>query len=96
MNDQASKVIKSFLTPKQCHLQLVEPNNHGVNAAERTIQTFKALFISVLATINSKFPLQLWDQLPPQVKMTLNMLCSLRIDPIMLAYEAEHGPCNRN
>jgi hypothetical protein len=33
MDNQASKVIKSFLTPKQCHLQLVEPNNHHVNAA---------------------------------------------------------------
>jgi hypothetical protein len=68
MDNQASKVTKIFLTPKQCHLQLVEPNNHHVNAAKRTIQTFKANFISALATTNSKFPLQLWDQLTPQVK----------------------------
>ncbi len=33
MDNQASKVIKQFLTPKQCELMLVEPNNHRVNAA---------------------------------------------------------------
>ena len=38
MDNQASKVIKQFLTPKQCELMLVEPNNHQVNAAERAIQ----------------------------------------------------------
>ena len=40
MDNQASKVIKKFLTPRQCELMLVEPNNHRVNAAERAIQTF--------------------------------------------------------
>jgi hypothetical protein len=74
MDNQASKVIKKFLTPKQCDLMLVEPNNHRVNAAERTIQTFKDHFVSTLATTDSKFPLQLWDQLAPQVETTLNML----------------------
>jgi hypothetical protein len=32
MDNQASKVIKKFLTPKQCDWMLVEPNNHRVNA----------------------------------------------------------------
>ncbi len=74
MDNQASKVIKKYLTTQQCNNLLVEPNNHRVNAAERTIQTFKAHFISALATINSNFPLQLWDQLTPQVEATLDML----------------------
>ena len=91
MDNQASKVTKIFLTPKQCHLQLVEPNNHHVNAAKRTIQTFKANFISALATTNSKFPLQLWDQLTPQVQNMLNMLRPLCIDPTKSAYNTVHG-----
>ena len=41
MVNQAMKAIKAYLTPQQCELQLVEPNNHRVNAAERAIQTFK-------------------------------------------------------
>ena len=32
MDNQASKVIKQFLTPKQCELMLVEPNNHRRSA----------------------------------------------------------------
>jgi hypothetical protein len=61
MDNQACRVIKNYLISKQCNLMLVEPNNHQVNAAERAIQTFKAYFISALATTDSKFPLQLWD-----------------------------------
>ncbi len=74
MDNQASKVIKSFLTPKQCHLQMFEPNNHCVTATKRSIQMFKAHFISALATTDIEFSLQLWDQLTPQVKNKLNML----------------------
>ncbi len=46
MDNQASKVIKKILTPKQCDLILVEPNNHHINAAECAIQTFKDHFVS--------------------------------------------------
>jgi hypothetical protein len=56
MDNQASQV--KCLTLKQWDNLLVEPNNHWVNAAEWAIQTFKAHFISALATTDSKFPLQ--------------------------------------
>jgi hypothetical protein len=55
----ASKVIKNYLALQNCNLMLFEPNNHRVNAAKQAIQTFKAHFISALATTDSKFPLQL-------------------------------------
>jgi hypothetical protein len=54
-----------------------------VNAAEWAIKTFKAHFITALATTDSNFPLQLWDQLTPQVEATLNMLHPSSIDPSM-------------
>ncbi len=75
---------------------LVKPHNHGVNAAERAIQTFKAHFISTLATTDSEFPLQLWDCLTPQVECTLNMLHPSCIDPSKSPYKALHGPYNWN
>ncbi len=75
---------------------LIELNNHRVNKAECAIQTFKAHFISALATTDSNFPLQLWDQLTPQVETTLNMLCLSWINPSMSAYEAVHGPYDWN
>ena len=74
MDNQASRVIKKYLTKQQCNNLLVEPNNHRVNVSEHAIQTFKAHFISALATTDRDFPLQLWDCLTPQVEATLNML----------------------
>jgi hypothetical protein len=67
MDIQATKIIKKFLTKKECDLQVVEPYNHCVNAAEQAIQTFKDAFIVALATTGCDFPLQLWDKLAPQV-----------------------------
>jgi hypothetical protein len=96
MDNQANTVIKKYLTLKKCENMLVEPHNHRVNAAERAIQTFKAHFISTLATTDSDFPLQLWDRLTPQVVSTLNMLRPSRIDPTISAYEAVHGPYDWN
>ncbi len=69
MDDQATKHTKAFLTEQQCQLQLVEPHNHRLNAAERAIQTFKDAFIAALATTDSNFPLQLWDKLHPKCKI---------------------------
>ena len=65
MDNQATKYIKQFLTKKECTLQLVEPHNHRINAAEQAIQTFKEAFIAALVTTNVDFPLQLWDKLAP-------------------------------
>ena len=75
---------------------IVEPNNHRVNAAERAIQTFKAHFISALATTDSNFPLQLRDRLTPHVTATLNMLRLSRLDPSKSAYKAVYGPYDWN
>ena len=63
MDNQCTIQIKKFLTENDCKLMLVEPHNHRVNAAERAIQTFKDHFISALATTDSEFPLQLWDNI---------------------------------
>ncbi len=37
IDNQATEVIKKFLDEQQCDLLLVEPHNHHVNAAKRTI-----------------------------------------------------------
>jgi hypothetical protein len=91
MDNQATKHIQKYLTKNECKLQLVEPHNHRVNAAEPTIQTFKDAFIPELATTDSNFPLQLWDKLTPQVQDTLNLLRTSCIDPPKLAYEILNG-----
>jgi hypothetical protein len=94
MDNQATKHIKKFLTEKGCTLQLVEPHNHRVNAAERAIQTFKDAFITALATTDVDFPLQLWDKLAPQVQDTLNLVRESQATPGISVYEALNGPYN--
>ena len=96
MDNQATKHIKAFLTEQQCQLQLVEPHNHRLNAAERAIQTFKDAFIAELATTDSNFPLQLWDKITLQVQNTLNMMRASRIDSTVSAYEQLNGPYDWN
>ena len=96
MDNQATKHIKAFLTEQQCQLQLVEPHNHRLNAAERAIQTFKDAFIAALATTDSNFPLQLWDKITPQVQNTLNMMRASRINQTISAYKQLNGPYDWN
>jgi hypothetical protein len=66
---------------------LVKPTNLRLNAVKWAIQTFKADFISALATTDSNFQLQLWDCHTPHVEAMLNLLCPSRIDPTVSAYE---------
>ncbi len=89
MDNQGTKYIKQFLDKNKCKLQLVEPHNLCVNAAERAIQTFKD---ATLATTDSNFPIQLWDRLTPQVQNTLNMLRASHVNQAILAYKALNGP----
>eukprot|EP00804_Cyclotella_cryptica_P014538 CCRYP_004830-RA/>CCRYP_004830-RA protein AED:0.09 eAED:0.09 QI:0/0/0/1/1/1/3/0/993 len=74
--------------------QLIPPNVHHANAAERAIQTIKAHFLSILAGIDPSFPNYLWDKLLPQTELTLNLLCQSTLAPTISAWEAYHGPLN--
>ena len=73
-DNECSKTIKDYLKQQKTTVQIVEPDNHRVNAAERAIQTFKNHFIAGLSTVDPNFPMQLWDELLPQAQDTLNLL----------------------
>jgi hypothetical protein len=62
-----------------------------MNAAKRTIQTYKDTFIAALATADKDFPVQLWDKLAPQVQDTLNLLRASRINPSISVYKFLNG-----
>jgi hypothetical protein len=91
MDNQATKALKSYLTPPQFRLQLVKPGNHRVNAAKRTIQRFKNRFIGALGPTDVDFPIQLWGKLAPQVQDSINLLRRSRINPNISAYETLEG-----
>jgi hypothetical protein len=81
LDNEASEAFKSAIK-ENCDLQLVPPDTHRRNLAERAIQTFKSHFIAILAGVDHSFPMNLWDRLLPQAELTLNLLRqSKRIHP---------------
>ena len=90
MDNEASAELKAEIK-KNCTIQLVPPDNHLRNLAERAIQTFKCHFKSVLAGVDDSFPMRLWDKLLPQTILTLNLLRQSNVAPTVSAYQYVHG-----
>ena len=59
------------------------PHVHRRNAAEHSIRTFKAHFLSILARVDTSFPNYLWDKLLPLSDFTLNMIQQSTLAPAM-------------
>ena len=71
LDNEASKDYKEAMINKwKVKYQLVPPDMHRRNAAERTIRTFKAHFISMLTRVDGYFPSHLGDVLVPKAEMT--------------------------
>ncbi len=91
IDNVASTAIKNFLESEDIGLQLVEPHNHRVNAAERAIQTFKNHFISGLSVYDNDFPTILWSCLIRQGQDSINLLCTSRVHPKVSAFHVLEG-----
>ena len=94
MYKEASTAVKTYITNANINYQLVEPNNHPVNAAERAIFTFKNNFVSGLSSVHSKLPMCLWDELLPEALIILNLPRTSRTCPKISAYAHIHGTYN--
>ena len=71
--------------------QLVPPNVHRINVAERAIRTVKAHFLEILAGVDSYFPKYMWDNLLVQTELTINLLRQATLNPRMSAWEYYNG-----
>jgi len=91
MDNEASESLKTYLKDNGIKFQLVPPNQHRANAAERAIRTFKNHFISTLCSCDPGFPLHLWDRLLDQTIITLNLLRTSTINNRLSAYAQIHG-----
>jgi hypothetical protein len=97
LDNEASVEYKEAITFKwNAKFQLVPPDMHHQNWAERAICVFKDHFLAILAGIDSAFPPYLWDLLLPQVKLTLNLLHQTTLNPRISAWEIFQGPFNFN
>ena len=79
-------------------IQLVEPHNHRVNAAERAIITLKSHFIAGLCIGDRNFPTILWSKLVNQAVRSMNMLRTSRVHQKLSADHVLEGvhDFNRN
>ncbi len=74
LDNQASKSYKDAIRASGMTYQLVPPDDHRRNMAEKAIQTFKDHFIRVLSGCAATMPIHLWCQLLPQIKRQLLLL----------------------
>jgi len=95
LDNEASEAFKSAIR-KNCNLQLVPPDRHRRNLAERAIQTFKSHFIAILAGVDESFPMNLWDRLVPQAVLTLNLLRQSHKNPSISAHQHVNGNFDYN
>ncbi len=74
LDDETSESLFTYFDTQNIAYQPVPPNQKRANAAERSIQTFRRHFLSILATTHPSFPINHWPALLPQAELTLNLL----------------------
>ncbi len=94
LDNEASKAFKEKIKENEMEYELVPPRNHQRNQSERVIQTFKAHFISILASNDDRFPLSLWCYLLEPMELTLNLLWQSNMAPKISAFAQVHGHHN--
>jgi hypothetical protein len=85
LDNEASKLLKTYLHQQNITFQVVPPYSHRRNSAERAIRSFKYHLIAGLCSTDKSFPMHMWDILLPQAVITLNMLRTSRINPKLSA-----------
>ena len=92
LDNEVSAVFKYTIVKYQVEIyQLVPPNVHRRNLAERAISTFKAHFLEILAEVDPNFPKYMLDNLLVQTELTINLLRQATLNPIMSAWEYYNG-----
>jgi hypothetical protein len=73
LDNEASKLLKTYLHQQDITFQLVPTYSHRRNSAERAIRSFKDHLIAGLCLTDKSFPMHLWDRLLPHAVITLIM-----------------------
>jgi hypothetical protein len=66
LDNEASKLLKTYLHQQNITFQFVPPYSHRRNTVEREIRSFKDHLISGLCSTDKSFPMHLWEILLPQ------------------------------
>ena len=74
LGNKCPALIKKYFRTEKIAYQLVPPNLHRNNAAEKAIGTFKDHLIAIICIFDPQFPMHLWCCLIPHATTTLNLL----------------------
>ena len=91
LDNECLKEMRVAITGNYMKYQLMPPNDHRLNIAEKGIQVFKDHFVSVLCGTDDNFPLQLWCQILRHAEHQLNMLQNSRVTPSVSAFAHMYG-----
>jgi hypothetical protein len=87
LDNEAPTALKEFNKSEQVDYQLVPPQVHRRNAAERAIQTWKNHLVSRICSTDTNFPLYPWDRIIEQSTIRLNLLQPARRNTNMSAHQ---------
>ena len=96
LDNEISQTYKEEIRELGMSYQLVPPDDHRRNIAERAIKTQKNHFVGVLSRAAVTFPLHLWCQAIPQVKRQLMLLPMSNVNPIISSYAHVYGQHDHN
>ena len=91
LDNECSDNFKKCIAKNKMTWELVPPDCHRRNMAERAIQTFKNHFVSILSGVDDRFPLSLWCHLVRPAELTVNLLRQSNVAPKISAYAHMHG-----
>ena len=74
LDNEASDILKEFVTEQNTDYQFTPAGMHCHNWAEHAIQTVKNHFIAGLCSTGPNLPLNLWWKLVSQSAITINLL----------------------
>ena len=96
LDNEASANYKQEMAESGMAYELVPPDNHRRNLAEKAIQTWKDHFVAVLSGTADSFPMHLWDRVLRQAELQLAMLRQTNTNPKVSTYTQLYGPHNYN
>ena len=96
LDNETSMAYRQEIMETGMTYQLVPPDDHRRNIAEKTIQTWKDHFILVCSGVSAHFPMHLWCRLIPQAEKQLLLLRQSNVNPKISAFAYLYGPHNYN
>ena len=91
MDNETSKEVEDFILSQQkTRLQYTAPDRH-CHSAEKGVQTYKATFKSILASLPKQFPIAYWCRLLTQTDLSVNIVRPNRQNPLLSAWASMEG-----